>query len=112
MADDNNNENQENQENQENRENRENRENQENQENRENRPENNTSTSYINQLRGSDTVEDALTAHIKLWEEAGFQKANQQPGRSQTPLGNITQQQSSDEDNNKRNSKKGSNSKG
>ena len=81
--------------------------NNEKQEKQVNRPENDTSTSYINQLRSSDTVEDALTAQIKLWEEAGFQKANQQPERSQDPLGNTTQQQPRDEDNNKRNSSKG-----
>ena len=67
-----------------------------NNEKQDKQPENDTSTSYINQLRSNDTVEDALTAHIRLWEEAKFKRANQQPERSRDPLENITQQQPSE----------------
>ena len=36
--------------------------------NKENQQENDTASSHLNQLRGQDPVEDALAAHVSLWQ--------------------------------------------
>lgn len=71
--------------------------NNEKQEKQVNRPENDTSTtSYINQLRSSDTIEDALAAHVSLWQEVRYQQDQQESSDATSP--SVVSQQSSNKD--------------
>lgn len=64
--------------------------------NKENQQENDTASSHLNQLSRQDPVEDALAAHVSLWQEAQYQK--NQNSEFGAPSPSTTPTQSGDED--------------